>query len=402
MYLIENKLLMKNVYVFFALFFVIFACKKAAVTPVVTTTIPPVVTTPIAYAWDKFSMGADLSYVNQIEDNGGIYRDAGVATDAFKIFKNHGCNTVRVRLWHNPTWYTALTGGKLYSNLADVERTIKRAKAEGMAVSLDLHYSDDWADPNTQKTPAAWEKLSIDVLKDSIYNYTFSVLTYLKNKNLTPEMIQIGNETNNGLLHPIGKIQNNNFKNCGILLNSGIKAVRDFSTNSTIKPQVIIHVAQLQFAEWWVKGITENGGVTDYDIIGLSHYNKWSKVSNMSDISKIVSSLRNTYNHKVMIVETAFPWTDKNADTYNNLISNNENASDYTLTKEDQSRYLKDLTQTVITAGGSGVQYWEPAWITSNMKDRWGKGSSWENCALFDFNGEVIQGMDFMKPNYKF
>ena len=386
---------MKFLPLFLLLFF---ACKKAPVTPTPITPTP----TPPAYAWDKFSMGADLSYVNQIEYNGGIYRDSGAVKDPFFIFKKHGCNTVRVRLWNNPTWYSSITGGKLYSDLKDVEKTIKRAKDQGLAVNLDLHYSDDWADPSNQKIPAAWQNLAIDVLKDSVYNYTFSVLTYLKSKNLTPEMIQIGNEINTGMMHPTGKIQNNNFVNCGILINSGVKAVRDFSKNSTIKPQVIIHVAQLQNAEWWVKGITGNGGVSDFDIIGLSHYSRWSTITSMDEIGKIIATLRTTYSRKVMIVETAFPWSDQGADNYNNQISSNANATSYNLTQEDQKRYLQDLTQTVITAGGSGIQYWEPAWITSPMQDRWGKGSSWENCALFDFKGNAIQGMDFMKPIYKF
>ena len=122
----------------------------------------------------------------------------------------------------------------------------------------------------------------------------------------------------------------------------------------------------------------------------------------MDEIGKIIATLRTTYSRKVMVVETAFPWTDQGADSYNNQISSNANATSYNLTQEDQKRYLQDLTQTVITAGGSGIQYWEPAWITSPMQDRWGKGSSWENCALFDFKGNAIQGMDFMNPIYKF
>ena len=375
-----------------------FGCKKAPITPTPIVPTP----TPPAYAWDKFSMGADLSYVNQIEYNGGVYRDSGAVKDPFFIFKKHGCNTVRVRLWHNPTWYSPITGGKIYSDLRDVEKTIKRAKDQGLAVNLDLHYSDDWADPSNQKIPDAWQNLTVNVLKDSVYNYTFAVLTYLKSKNLTPEMIQIGNEINTGMMHPLGKIQNDKFTNCGILINSGINAVRDFSKNSTIKPQVILHVAQFQNVEWWLGGITGSGGVSDFDIIGLSHYSRWSTISNMKEIGKIISILRLTYSRKVMIVETAFPWTDQGADSYNNQISSNANATSYNLTQEDQKRYLQDLTQTVITAGGSGIQYWEPAWITSPMQDRWGKGSSWENCALFDFKGNAIQGMDFMKPIYKF
>jgi arabinogalactan endo-1,4-beta-galactosidase len=346
-------------------------------------------------------MGADLSYVNQIEDNGGVYRDSNKVKDPFLLFRQRGANTVRVRLWHNPTWYAPLTKNRqLYSDLKDVEKTIQRAKNAGMAVNLDLHYSDDWADPQKQLTPAAWTNLPLSILKDSVYRYTMDVLTHLKNKNLTPEMIQIGNEANAGILHPVGKIVNNDFRNFGELLNSGIKAVRDFSTNSSLKPQIILHCAQLQHAEWWTNGITTGGGVSDFDIIGLSHYAKWSTVGTMAEIGTIVKNLKNKYGKKVMIVETATPWTNQNADNYTNIIA--EAAPNYSLSKEEQLRYLKDLTQTVMTAGGNGIHYWEPAWISSPMRDRWGTGSSWDNCALFDFSGNALVGLDFMTFAYKF
>ena len=105
--------------------------------------VPPV-PSKIVYDWNKFVMGADLSYVNQVQDYGGVYKDAGVVKDPFNIFKDHGANLVRVRLWHNPQWLKALNGGKMYSDLNDVEKTIQRAKAAGMAVNLDIHYSDTW------------------------------------------------------------------------------------------------------------------------------------------------------------------------------------------------------------------------------------------------------------------
>ena len=373
------------------------ACsKKAALTP---TTTPPQYST-VFYAWDKFSMGADLSYVNEIEDFGGVYKDSNTVKDAFTIFKNRGTNTVRVRLWHNPQWVAAVTGGKLYSDLKDVEKTIRRAKAAGMAVNLNLHYSDDWADPQEQRTPEAWKNLEMVGLKDSVYQYTLNVLTYLKSKDLTPEMIQVGNENNNGILFPLGK--SSNWKNFGDLLNSGIKAVRDFSKTSTIKPQIIIHVAQLQNAEYWTSNITTTGGVTDFDILGLSHYFKWSTVASLTEVGTIIKALKTKYNKKVMIVETAYPWTAQNIDTYNNIITGDVGVSPYGVSKEEQLRYMKDLTQQVISSGGTGVMYWEPAWISSPMKDRWGKGSSWENNAFFDFSGNVLPVMDFMTYPYKF
>jgi arabinogalactan endo-1,4-beta-galactosidase len=254
-----------NRILFLLLFFTAINCSKKTVTPTPIDPIP-VVPTIKGYTWDKFSMGADLSYVNEIQDAGGVYKDSNLVKDPFVIFKNHGTNTVRVRLWHNPTWKLATSNGKLYSDLYDVEKTIKRAKAAGMAVNLDIHYSDDWADPAQQEVPAAWKNATATTIKDSVYNYTLSVLNYLKSKNLTPEMVQIGNENNNGMVHPFGKPVNNSYKAFADIVNSGIKAVRDFSQNSTIKPQIIIHVAQLQNADWWTNNvitlgyrITQNG-----------------------------------------------------------------------------------------------------------------------------------------------
>ena len=353
------------------------------------------------YRWDEFNMGVDLSYVNQIEDYGGRYSDSGKVKDCFKILKDRGANTVRVRLWHTPGWVGNLNKGKMYYDLYGVEKTIRRAKEAGMAVSLDIHYSDRWADPGQQETPAAWAGLPLNILKDSVYNYTLAVLNYYKSKNLTPEMVQVGNETNNGMCWPVGKIVNNNFAPYATLLKSGIKGVRDFSASAAIKPKIIIHEAQLQSAGWWMNGITKEG-VSDYDIIGLSHYTKWSSVKTMQGVTDTIRKLVNTYNKTVMIVETGYPWTTGNGDGYNNIFSVNDTAPGYTISVDDQFRYLKELTQAVINGGGKGVQYWEPAWITSSLNDGWGVGSSWDNVTLFDFTGHVLKSADYMCTPYKF
>ncbi len=353
------------------------------------------------YQWDEFNMGVDLSYVNQVEDYGGTYKDSGNVKDCFRILKDQGANTVRVRLWHTPTWIGNLNNGKMYYDLYGVEKTIRRAKEAGLAVSLDIHYSDRWADPQHQETPAAWAGLPLNVLKDSVYNYTLAVLNYYKSRNLVPEMVQVGNEINNGMCWPAGQIVTNNFTACGELLKSGIKAVRDFSATSPIKPKIILHEAQLQTASWWFNGITA-AGVTDYDIIGLSHYTKWSDVKTMQGVTDTIRKLVNTYGKTVMVVETGYPWTSGNADSYNNIFSSADSAIGYGITPEDQLRYLKDLTQAVITGGGKGVQYWEPAWITSSLNDSWGVGSAWDNVTLFDFTGHVLKGAGFMCHPYKF
>lgn len=364
--------------------------------------VPAPTDTKVYYQWDKFAMGADLSYVNHVQDYGGVFKDSGVVKDPFTIFKNHGANVVRVRLWHNPVWLAPLNGGKVYSDLKDVEKTIQRAKAAGMAVNLDFHYSDRWADPANQQIPAAWNGLAFNVLKDSVYQYTLSLLNYLKSKNFTPEMVQIGNETNQGMLFNAGKVVSNNWTPFADLLKSGIKAVRDFSASSTIKPQIILHVAKLSDADYFANGVINVGGVTDFDILGISHYYVYSTITSMNDVSTMIRSLKAKYNKKIMIVETAYPWTSQGADSYPNIISGSAGFNGYGVSPDEQYRYMKDLTQQVITGGGSGVMYWEPAWITSSLKDEWGTGSSWENNAFFDFTGNALPGINFMTYAYQF
>ena len=375
------------------------ACKKSDSSG---TTTPPTVIPKVFYPWTTFSMGADLSYVNQVQDYGGVYKDSGAVQDPYTIFKNHGANTVRVRLWNNPQQLAPFNSGRLYSDLPDVEKTIRRAKNAGMAVNLDLHYSDTWADPGHQATPAAWNALTFAVLKDSVYQYTLRVLNYLKSKNLTPEMVQVGNETNQGMLWNLGKVIANNYTPFGDLLKSGIQAIRDFSLTSAIKPQIILHVAQPENADYYINHLMNYAGVTDFDILGISYYYVYSSTTSFAQVGTIIKNLKTSYNKKIMIVETAYPWTSAGADSYNNVISGSTGFSTYAVSKDDQFKFMKDLTQAVITAGGTGIMYWEPGWITSSLHDLYGTGSSWENNAFFDFSGNTLPVIDYMTSPYQF
>ena len=392
---------MKTASLFFSIFAVVVfaACKKAGIDPI---SVPPLPVTKIFYTTDKFVMGADLSSVNGVQDYGGVYKDSGATKDPYIVFKNHGANTIRVRLWNNPQWLAAYNNGKLYSDIKDVEKTILRAKTAGMAVNLDLHYSDEWADPANQAIPAAWNGLSLNVLKDSVYQYTLNVLNELKNKNLVPEFIQVGNETNQGMLFPTGKIVNDDWTAFGVLLKSGIKAIRDFSAGAAVKPQVILHVAEPENADYFANGVINKAGVTDFDILGLSYYYVWSSFTSLSQVSTIISSIKLKYNKKIMMVETAYPWTSGYTDSYTNVISGGTSFNGYDVSKDGQYKYMKDLTQQVIAGGGAGIMYWEPAWISSGLKDKWGTGSSWENNTFFDFSGNTLPGIDFMVYPYQF
>lgn len=360
----------------------------------------------------EFAMGADLSYVNQVEDHGGIYRDSGIVRDPFFILKSHGCNYVRVRLWHHPEWVKDVYGNPatpLYSGYDDVEKTIGRAKALGMAVNLDLHFSDFWADPGRQNPPAAWKEIrELSVLKDSVYNYVKNVLSKLAAKGLMPEMIQIGNETNCGLMmtgtqpgFPLLDGCNGAWMNLGEVINAGIRAVRDASVNTPVKPLVALHIADPKNVEWWFSKITTEGKVTGFDVIGISYYPLWHTTVALAAVPGMITRLKTTYAKKVMIMETAYPWSSAGSDSYNNLFGSQTPLEGFPFTPEGQLKFLKMLTQEVINAGGTGIFYWEPAWITSSLKDSWGTGSSWENATFFDFSGNRLPAAGYMNHPYE-
>jgi arabinogalactan endo-1,4-beta-galactosidase len=367
----------------------------------------------VYYNLDKFCMGADLSYVNQIEDHGGIYKDSGQVRDVFKIFKNHGTNLIRLRIWHNPVWTKEVYGTKgtqLYSDLKDVEKSITRAKGNGMAVCLDFHYSDTWADPGHQDPPKAWKDISdISVLKDSIYNYTFQTLKYLDGKGLMPEMVQVGNEINCGMLitgltagFPDLNGCNDKWINLGEVINSGIKAIRDVSADSQVKTKILLHVADPKNITWWFDNIINNAKVSDFDIIGFSYYPLWHTTIDFYELPLLVYQVAKKYNRKVMILETAYPWTKDGADNYNNSFGSQTPVTGYDYSVEGQKKILQDFTQAMITNGLSGIIYWEPDWITSDLKDPWGTGSSFENSTFFDFDGNTLPSIDYMNYPYEF
>jgi arabinogalactan endo-1,4-beta-galactosidase len=350
-----------------------------------------------------FVMGADLSYVNQILDHGGVYQNDGVETDPYEIFADRGTDVVRFRLFHDPQWITEAyddPGKPLYHDLDDVALGIQRAKAQGMQVLLDFHYSDIWADPASQEVPDAWDGESFEDVVDSVYNYTYNTLRSLSDQDLLPEMVQVGNETNSGMVHPYGAVyEDATWQELGELINSGISAVRDIENESGEEILVMLHIAQPENVGYWFDQVTTEGAVEDFEIVGFSYYTPYSDVP-LGEISGYVQTFKNDYNREVMILETAYPWTLEGADDYGNIFYTESLVDGYPATQEGQRDFMIELIKEVKDGGGSGVFYWEPAWITSNLKDLWGTGSSWENNALFDFQGNAHVGFDYMSHDY--
>jgi len=352
-----------------------------------------------------FYTGVDLSYVNELEDCGAAYSNRlGVSADPYAILKEEGANLVRLRLWHDPQWTN-------YSNLTDVKVSIARAKAEGMKVMLDFHYSDFWADPGRQWRPGAWEEVTDDaILEDSVYNYTEKVLTELNDLDLLPEFVQIGNETNGNILIPRNgaaldsgspDLYPMNWSRQVGLLQKGIDAVNDLNQTLNVNMQTIIHVANLIDAASWFPLAISNG-LSNFDIIGLSYYPQWHDLG-VRQVGDYVATLKTEHNKEVMIVETGYPWTTDNAgDNANNVLGYESRLFTYsnTFSIETQKDFLIELSWLVKENGGLGVVYWEPAWISTSCQTYWATGSHWDNATLTDFDGKLHEGADFLSYDY--
>ncbi|MFM9827356.1 MAG: arabinogalactan endo-beta-1,4-galactanase [Sphingomonas sp.] len=336
-------------------------------------------------------LGADLSYVNEMEDCGAVFRARGKRVDPFAYMHARGGNIVRVRLWNNPGWTR-------YSTLADATRTMARAKAAGLQTLLDFHYSDDWADGDKQIAPAAWADLANEAQATALHDFTYRTLMALNAKGLMPDWVQVGNETNGELMagrsdKPINWARN------AALFNAGIAAVREAGREAGRAPRVMLHIAQPENVLGWFEA-ARAAGVTDFDLIGISYYRKWSKRS-IAELGETIREARRRFSADVVVVETAYPFTNDGADASPNLLGEDTLIPGYPATPKGQLAYLKAITQTTVDNGGIGVIYWEPAWVSTGCKTRWGTGSNWENAAWFDLKRhEALPAFDFFSAKY--
>ncbi len=324
-----------------------------------------------------------------MEDCGATYKNFdGTESDVYTIFNNAGANLARYRLWHNPQWTE-------YSNFQDVKKGIQRSKNANIKVLLDFHYSDTWADPSRQLIPQAWINQIDDreALGELLYNYTYNTLNALSNDNLLPDIVQVGNEINTNILQEEEDAGPIDWNRNSYLLNKGIEAVRAIATLKNKDIEVMLHIAQPENGLWWFEQATANG-ITDYDWIGISYYPIWSDYS-LNEVSVPLSTLITTYNKKLMVVETAYPFTLNNADSANNILGQDALTEGFPATQQGQLSYLNNLSNAIKQAGGKGLVYWEPAWVSTDCFTQWAQGSHWDNATLFDHTGKATLGMNY-------
>ena len=373
--------------------------KEILIFLMISTVSFSLIVNPIENLKEDFIFGMDVSMLYEIEKNGGKYFDENVEKQCLNILKEHGVNWIRLRVWNDPKDENGnpLGGGNCnYENMTEIA---KKAKNLGLKVFLDFHYSDWWADPGKQNKPKAWINLHGKELENAVYDYTKFVLTYMKNNNALPEMVQIGNEVNNGFLWPDGMIFGKNaggFEGFTKLLNAAIKAIREI--DPSIK--IVIHLAEggntKLFKEFFGELINRN---IDFDIIGVSYYPYWH--GTFEDLKKTIFLVSKKYKKDIIIAETGYAWTANNGDNHPNLFSKGmELSGGYLATIQGQTTFLRDLIELVNNVPdnrGLGIFYWEGEWIPIKGAGwKTGEGNPWDNQTLFDFNGNALPSLDIM------
>jgi arabinogalactan endo-1,4-beta-galactosidase len=329
---------------------------------------------------NQFVNGVDISMLKQVEENGGLFYEDGVQIDPIQIFKNKGINTARIKIWHAPSLN--------HNNLESVLEIANRANSVGLDLFLDFHYSDSWADPSSQSKPLAWVDLNFETLCDSIEQYSRHVITKLKNQNTLPKYVQIGNETDCGLLWPDGYVcdesdnefQWNKLRSLFMHAIEGVNSAID--TQDTL--EIISHVSS--GGNWFFSNLLETG--IDIDILSISYYPMWHGALN--DLNNNIETLGNQFQKPILIAETAYPFTLQWNDNTNNILGfETQILEDYEATEEGQFLFLRDLITLVNENDyGLGICYWAPDWISTNQF-----GSPWENQTLFDFDGELLDAI---------
>jgi arabinogalactan endo-1,4-beta-galactosidase len=328
------------------------ACKKDSTSATDTSTTTPVTTTTPG----TFAKGADVSWLTQMESSSyKFYNNSGTQQDCLQILKDKGINSIRLRVWVNPA--------NGWCNTADVVAKAIRAQNMGMRILIDFHYSDTWADPGKQTKPAAWVGQTITDLATSVYNHTYNMLSTLKTNGITPEWVQVGNETNDGMLWEDGRASTN-MKNFATLINAGYNAVKAISTTT----KVVVHISNgydNAMFRWMFDGLKANGA--NWDVIGMSLYPttaNWSTLNSqcLTNMNDMVAR----YGKEVMVCEVGM---DVSAPTTCNA-------------------FLTDIiakTKSVSGGKGLGVFYWEPECY-----------NSWQgyNLGAFDSTGKPTVAMD--------
>lgn len=380
-----------------------------------------IIVNPVTNLREDFAMGVDASMVKTVEDNGGVfYNKEGVEQDVFQIMADNGVNFFRVRIWNAPydLYGDPFGGGNI--DTSEAIAMSKRAQAAGMNVMVDLHYSDFWADPEKQRTPNAWALKNKDELVTAVEQFTSQTLNAFKSAGVNVQAIQIGNEINNGMLFPIGKIdwanKTNSFKVLSDLLKAGIKGAKA----SMPDIYTVIHLANGgswdEFRAFFNEMTTNN---VNYDMIGASYYPYYH--GTLENLKNNLNNIAETFKKPVIVAEMSYGFTTE----YNQYSSNiynaeMEEAGKYKTSVQGQATAIHDVVKILSEVPnklGLGIFYWEPAWLPvpnagwatakgqawvetgdANKDGSYTDGkATWSNQALFSYTGKMLPSLQTFK-----
>ncbi|WP_100443972.1 lectin [Glycomyces xiaoerkulensis] len=350
---------------------------------------------------DDFYMGVDVGTLVEVEASGERFYDDGAQGDALQIMADSGANLVRLRLWNDPYSSSGEPYGGGTNDLAKTIELAQRAKALGMDVLLDFHYSDFWVDPGKQNKPKAWENHSYGRLVDSVRDYTSDVVTQMDAAGAGPDIVQIGNETVNGMLWPEGSTDD--WSQLAGLLEAGIEGVHQGGSGIEIALHLDRGGDNGAYRNWFDNARDQG---LQYDIIALSYYPYWH--GTLNDLRNNLNDVASRYGKDVLVVETAYGYTLNDCDGRGNIFSDSHaQESGYPATVQGQTDFLRDVSRAVADVPndrGRGIVWWEPAWIGDTtwatqagmdyIDDQAGESNSWDNQALFDCDGNKLPSLD--------
>lgn len=361
-------------------------------------------------------IGMDPSTLPEVERCGGRFRDEKGERDALEILRDHGTNLIRIRLWNDPYSPQGEPYGAGVNDLPCVMKLARRAKALGMDWLLDFHYSDFWADPGKQRLPKAWVHMDENQLTRAVHDYTGQVLDTLREADLLPQMVAVGNEVSKGMLWPWGEVPN--YPALARFISAGIRAVREKAPETAVMIHLDNGGNNVLYRTWFDQYLA-NGG-EDFDYIGLSYYPFWHGTlemlrDNMYDIAR-------RYGKPLIVAEVSMGYTMEDYQAWEQLPPEKRKGMatrpelvskiQYPMTPEGQCGFMEDLLQVIagVPDGlGRGFIYWEPAWLPvpgsqwandcafAYIQEPGPGGNEWANQALFDYDGNALPTLDCIR-----
>lgn len=374
---------------------------------------------PIPGIPDDFIRGMDVSSILAEEKSGvKYYNTNGKEQDVFTTMAEAGINYARIRVWNDPFDENGNGYGGGNNDVATAIELGKRATENGMKVCIDFHYSDFWADPSKQMCPKAWAGMSLEEKSNALYEFTKDSLTQILDNGVDVCMVQVGNETNNGMA---GETM---IPNIAQLMSAGSKAIRETADAYGKEIKVALHYTNATDYDGLDSIMYKLSSFqVDYDIFALSYYPYWH--GTFENLQNVMANIRNKYGKETLIAETAYCYTTEDTDGSGNSVSEEDLIDAYGATVQSQSAALRDVCATANESGALGVFYWEGAWITvgdanadnSPIWEEFGSGwassyaadydpddagkyyggCSWDNQALFDADGKPLESLNTFK-----